>query len=89
MADPFGRHWGYETSKAADVRPGVLYPILHRMLERGLLVDGWEDSGEIAGRRQPRRYYALTDEGRLELGAVQVAVPTNAVGTRLPGRFAL
>lgn len=64
MEDPTGRHWGYDLSKRAGVRSGVLYPILHRMLEDGWLEDGWEDPGEILERRPPRRYYELTPDGR-------------------------
>jgi PadR family transcriptional regulator, regulatory protein PadR len=69
MADPTGKHWGYELSKAAGVRSGVLYPMLSRLLAQGWLTDGWEDPTTIAGR-PPRRYYELTDEGRLRLGGL-------------------
>jgi PadR family transcriptional regulator PadR len=64
MDDPTSRHWGYELSKNAGVRSGVLYPILHRMLEDGWLTDGWEDNSQTHGRRPPRRYYQLTPAGR-------------------------
>lgn len=70
MAEPSDRHWGYELSKRAGVRSGVLYPILQRMLDRGWVTDGWEEPSQIAGSRPPRRYYTLTDEGKVELGAV-------------------
>jgi len=70
MADPMGRHWGYELSKAAGVRSGVMYPILQRLLHDGWVTDGWEDPAEITRRRPPRRYYVLTDSGRRGLGAV-------------------
>jgi PadR family transcriptional regulator PadR len=62
MEDPSARHWGYSLSKRAGVRSGVLYPVLHRMLDEGWLRDGWEDPREIEGR-PPRRYYELTGEG--------------------------
>ena len=68
MRDPHGRHWGYDTSRAAGVRSGSLYPVLHRLLDAGWLTDGWETPGE--NKRPPRRYYELTDEGRRELGAL-------------------
>ena len=42
MDDPTGQHWGYDLSRRAGVRSGVLYPILHRMLDEGWLEDGWE-----------------------------------------------
>jgi PadR family transcriptional regulator PadR len=64
MDKPTERHWGYDLSKRAGVRSGVLYPILHRMLEEGWLEDGWEDAADTLGRRPPRRYYELTSAGR-------------------------
>lgn len=67
---PTGQHWGYELSKRSGVRSGVLYPMLTRMLDEGWLTDGWEDPTSIRGKRPPRRYYALTDEGRRALGSV-------------------
>jgi PadR family transcriptional regulator PadR len=72
MADPDGRYWGYELTKLSGLRSGVLYPILHRMLDAGWLDDGWEDAPESSGKRSrpPRRYYELTDIGRQQLGAV-------------------
>ena len=70
MADPQGRHWGYDLSRRSGVRSGVLYPILHRMLEQGWLSDGWEDGAELNGRRPPRRYYRLTEEGISHLGGI-------------------
>jgi PadR family transcriptional regulator, regulatory protein PadR len=64
------RHWGYELSKQANVRSGVLYPMLTRLLREGFLEDGWEDPATIRDRRPPRRYYMITDKGRRALGAV-------------------
>jgi PadR family transcriptional regulator PadR len=61
--DPLGKHWGYELSKQAHLRSGVLYPILTRMLNEGWVEDGWEDRDEITEKRPPRRYYKLTGEG--------------------------
>jgi PadR family transcriptional regulator PadR len=69
MADPAGRHWGYELGKRSGVRSGVLYPILTRLYQQGWLTDGWEDPATIGGR-PPRRYYELTDEGKVELGGL-------------------
>lgn len=67
MEDPSGKHWGYDLSKKSGVRSGALYPILHRMLNDGLLSDGWETS--TAGR-PPRRHYEITERGATELGAL-------------------
>jgi len=73
MAEPTGKHWGYELSKSAGVRSGVLYPMLSRLLAEGWLTDGWEDPATIQGR-PPRRYYELTDDGRVRLGGLLHAV---------------
>lgn len=70
MERPADQHWGYDLSKRAEVRSGVLYPILRRMLEEGWLVDGWEDATEQRAGRPPRRYYEITQRGAEELGAL-------------------
>jgi PadR family transcriptional regulator len=71
MDDADGRHWGYELSRRSGVRSGVMYPMLQRMLEEGLLADGWEEQAQAGrARRPPRRYYELTDTGKIELGGV-------------------
>lgn len=67
--DADGRIWGYALSKKSGVRSGVLYPQLDRMLAEGWLEDNWEEHAE-GKKRPPRRYYTLTDEGRIDLGAV-------------------
>jgi PadR family transcriptional regulator PadR len=71
MADARGRHWGYDLSKRSGVRSPVMYRLLQTMLDQGWLTDGWEEQPQ-AGRakRPPRRYYELTDAGKIELGAV-------------------
>lgn len=67
MTDPDARHWGYDLTKRANVRSGVLYPVLTRMLDAGWLSDGWEDPVTIERKRPPRRYYEVTTEGRKAL----------------------
>lgn len=66
MANPDGRHWGYELSRASGVRSGAMYPMLSKLLDLGWLTDGWETP---TGGRPPRRYYELTDTGRDSLAA--------------------
>lgn len=61
-----GRHFGYESSRAAHVRVRM-YPILTEWYERGWLNDGWEDPADIDEDRPPRRYYWVTPLGRVEL----------------------
>lgn len=43
---------------------GLLYPLLHRLEHQGLITARWGHSPN--GRR--RKYYAITEEGRRELG---------------------
>jgi PadR family transcriptional regulator PadR len=88
MAEPAGRHWGYDLSKRSGVRSGVLYPTLQRMLDEGWLQDGWEEQGGVRAKRPPRRYYELTDRGKTELGAVLAAARRDARFRLLVGRFA-
>ena len=53
MADPNGRHWGYELSKRSGLRSGVMYPLLARMLDEGWLADGWEDQVKVGRPKRP------------------------------------
>lgn len=69
LSAPTERHWGYALSKSAGVRSGVLYPLLNRMLDQGWIEDGWEDPAAIKEKRPPRRYYTVTEEGLIQLGA--------------------
>jgi PadR family transcriptional regulator PadR len=88
LDEPTSQRWGYELSKQAGVRSGVLYPMLTRMLNEGWVEDGWEDPTTIREKRPPRRYYELTDEGRLALGAILQEASHDARFTDLVGRFA-
>ena len=88
LDDPTGRHWGYELSRQAGVRSGVLYPMLTRMLDEGWVEDGWEDPTTIREKRPPWRYYELTDEGRLALGAILQQARSDARFAGLAWRFA-
>ena len=51
------------TQGAFDVRPGSLFPALHRLEERGWLSSSW---GESENNRRAR-YYQLTSAGRKQL----------------------
>jgi PadR family transcriptional regulator, regulatory protein PadR len=88
LAEPRARHWGYELSKQAGVRSGVLYPMLARMLDRGWLTDGWEDPATIDVKRPPRRYYELTDLGKVRLGALLAEARSDVRFTSLNWRLA-
>ncbi|HEU4963562.1 MAG TPA: helix-turn-helix transcriptional regulator, partial [Bacilli bacterium] len=63
--------YGYEMIKAMEhssngvftLKEGTLYPILHALESKGYVQSSWS-TGE--GTRK-RKYYRLTDEGRLHL----------------------
>jgi PadR family transcriptional regulator, regulatory protein PadR len=86
MADAGVRHWGYELSKQSGVRSGVMYPLLQRMLDKGWLADGWEDQAQTGrAKRPPRRYYELTDAGKIALGALVAEARRDARFSRVIG----
>jgi PadR family transcriptional regulator PadR len=70
LDDPDGRHYGWDLSRASRTRSATVYRVLSRMLEAGWITDGWEDPVEINGR-PPRRYYTVTDLGRIEMATLQ------------------
>jgi len=51
------------TGHTFDVKPGSLFPALHRLEEQGWLTSTW---GESENRRRAK-YYALTAAGRRQL----------------------
>ena len=66
-----GEAYGYEivtklateTNGALGVTDGTLYPVLYRLERAGFVAVRWE----TPDRGVPRKYYRLTDQGRLEL----------------------
>ena len=64
---------GYQIAKemrarsddALQLGQGVLYPILHRMEDRGLIAGEWEQSTGTPSRKR----YSITESGRAELRA--------------------
>ena len=59
------RRIGQMTNGTFDVKPGSLFPALHRMEQAGWLISSW---GESENNRRAR-YYRLTKAGRRQLGA--------------------
>ena len=53
------------TKETFDVKPGSLFPALHRLEEKGWLASRW---GESENRRRAK-YYALTTAGRRQVDA--------------------
>jgi len=58
------RRIGQITRNTFDVRPGSLFPALHRLEERGWLSGEW---GESENNRRAK-FYRLTATGRRQLG---------------------
>ncbi|HLH04264.1 MAG TPA: PadR family transcriptional regulator [Bryobacteraceae bacterium] len=58
------RRIGQITNGAFDVKPGSLFPALHRMEQAGWLESSW---GESENKRRAR-YYKLTRAGTKQLG---------------------
>lgn len=80
LADATREWFGLEIVKGAKIQSGSLYPILHRLEERGILISVWE-SQEVAvseGRR-PRCLYHLDPRG-LELAEALLEEWLKAVG---------
>ncbi|MBD0260729.1 MAG: helix-turn-helix transcriptional regulator [Cytophagales bacterium] len=69
LLHPDGKMYGYEicqkvkqlTDGSLLIREGSLYPALHRLKDDGLI-----QVEEVMIGNRPRRYYQLTEEGRLE-----------------------
>jgi PadR family transcriptional regulator PadR len=74
------RLYGYDLMKSTNLRSGVLYPLLSRLLAMGWLTDAWEADGESKG--PARRYYTLTDIGRTELTAIAATAPVKKPARR-------
>ncbi|SEI84370.1 transcriptional regulator, PadR family [Deinococcus reticulitermitis] len=53
--------YGYDLSRATELKSGTLYPILQRLHEQGYLEAGWEPSPHAG--KPPRHIYRLTEEG--------------------------
>lgn len=58
------RRIGQITQNTFDVKPGSLFPALHRMEQAGWLTSHW---GESENKRRAR-YYRLTKAGQRQLG---------------------
>ena len=53
--------YGYDLSKATNLKSGTLYPILQRLHAQGFLDAQWETSPHLG--KPPRHIYNLTPEG--------------------------
>lgn len=48
---------------------GMLYPVLHRLEKEGLIISKWVMEDDSV---RPRKYYEITEDGKLELAQEQV-----------------
>jgi DNA-binding PadR family transcriptional regulator len=72
-----GPLYGYALAKQVAARsgdavrlaPGVLYPLLHKMEQHGLLLSSWEtvQAEGNTGRGRKRKWYRLSAKGRKRL----------------------
>ena len=46
-----------------DIKDGTLYPILYRLEDHKYIINYWKT--DEASRSKPRKYYKITDEGRI------------------------
>ena len=66
-----GKRYGYELRKllegagdgVVEMSEGTLYQLLHRLEDAGHIRSEWE----AEGRSRPRKYYAISGEGRAHL----------------------
>ena len=52
---------GAMTAGVLSVNPNTMYPLLRRLEDRGVIEGQWEHP-----ERRSRRYYSITEEGRVE-----------------------
>jgi DNA-binding PadR family transcriptional regulator len=55
--------YGLELSKQSGLKPGVIYPMLDRLLKAGWLDRRWEDIDPVVEGRPRRRLYRLNGTG--------------------------
>jgi PadR family transcriptional regulator PadR len=66
LEEPARSHYGRGILRDTGIQSGSLYPILHRLEDRGLVTAAWEDIQEALDEgRRPRRLYTL-DQDHLE-----------------------
>ncbi len=90
LSDPGKERYGREIVIETELKSGSLYPMLHRLESRGVLVSGWEDFQDAVNQgRRPRRLYRLHGtseaEGLLaEWRAARTSSGRSRVGGVLP-----
>jgi DNA-binding PadR family transcriptional regulator len=63
-----GTNYGFEIMDRTGLPGGTVYPALGRLQQLGYVRSSWERHSVAAReKRPPRRYYSLTDGGRVAL----------------------
>ena|ERR1700754_3067158 len=81
---PSDETYGYELAKATGLASGVIYPILRRLEDEGLIESRWEEITAPDSSPRRRRFYKLTGEGR-RVARTETAKETTALRLLSPG----
>lgn len=69
--NPTKRHYGFAIMKETGLESGILYPLLHRMEDSGLVSGTWEkQSAEQEFSRPRRKYYKITKLGKQKINEI-------------------
>ena len=85
MQRPRAWHYGYDLSRATELKSGTLYPILMRLCDRGVLESKWQPPTQEG--RPPRHMYRFTAAGVAFARDSLVRQPTGSLGD-LTGEYA-
>ena len=58
--------YGLEVARETGYKTGTIYPILDRLVDAGWLEPAWEKADPQEVKRPRRRYFRLTELGRVE-----------------------
>jgi PadR family transcriptional regulator PadR len=70
-----GVRYGFDIMDATGLPAGTVYPALSRLEGMGHLTSDWQDPREARQhKRPPRKYYAITDRGRVALSEAAASI---------------
>lgn len=81
---PSDETYGYALSKATNLPSGVIYPILRRLQDEGLIASRWEELHDGPRETRRRRFYHLTGEGH-RVASEETCSERDALRLLLPG----
>ena len=84
-----GVRYGFDVMDSTDLPSGTVYPALSRLEGMGYLTSDWQNPEESQRRRRPpRKYYTITDRGRVALSeaAARIRALDSALTTDAPRR---